>query len=445
MKDKLAILGGEPVVESAPEYRWPQIGDQSVKQIVTMLQNGEISYVGRHGQVRRLEESFREYYGVGHALAVNSGTSALHSAYFALGIGPGDEVLAPTYTFLATVTPILAVNAVPVLVDADEWTGNLDPALLEARITERTKAVAVTHLNGYPVDMAGVTAVARKHGLKVIEDCSHAHGAICGGRKVGTFGDVAAFSVQARKLVTGGEGGVLITDDSRIFERAVLLGHFRDRSYDDVSSPDYRPYVPTGFGFNYRMNPLSACLAADSMQRLEDTVAGRRRNFTHFDALLADVPGVRAPVVETHMDRPVHYSYQPLYVPEELDGLPAEVFVRAAAAEGVPISRPKSPPLHCEPAFQRGDPVLNTYGHFGVRGGEYRVYADGDLPKSEAYVARALRFPAYTDDVRADLDRFAEAMAKVARQASKLWDLVEADDDHLTRIRSIDGRYVETS
>lgn len=445
MTAELAVFGGRPAVEGAPEFIWPHVTEADVAGVEQMLRGREISYVGRHGQVRRLEELFCAYYGVPHALAVNSGTSALHSAYFAIGLEAGDEVLVPTYTFLATITPVLALNAVPVLVDCDEWTGNIDPGLLEAAITARTKAIAVTHLNGYPVDMPSVMAVAQRHGLKVVEDCSHAHGAVCAGRKVGTWGDAAAFSVQAKKLVTGGEGGVLLTRDTEVFERAVLLGHFRDRSYDDVGDQALRPYVATGFGFNYRMNPLSALLASNSMDRLEHTIAGRETNFRHFDALLRDIPGIRPAEPEEHMDRVSYYSYQPHYLSEELDGLPIEVFVEALAAEGVPVSRPKSPPLHCEPAFQCDRPVLGAFHHYGQQGARYRTYANGSLPQSESYVRHALRFPAYTEDVRQDLDRFADAIAKVVDHAPRLRELAQTrgPDEFLDRIASVDGRYIE--
>lgn len=433
------------MIAGAPEFVWPQIGEEDIAGVEKMLRDREISYVGRHGQVRRLEEQFCAYYGVRHALAVNSGTSALHSAYFAIGLEAGDEVLVPTYTFLATITPVLSLNAVPVLVDCDEWTGNIDPARLEAAVTPRTKAIAVTHLNGYPVDMPKVMAVARRHGLKVVEDCSHSHGAVCAGQKIGTWGDAAAFSVQAKKLVTGGEGGLLLTQDTEVFERAVLLGHFRDRSYDDVTDPALRPYVATGFGFNYRMNPLSAHLASNSMDRLERTISGRETNFRHFDTLLKGVPGIRPAEPEPHMDRVSYYSYQPHYLPEELDGLPIEIYIEAVAAEGVPVTRPKSPPLHCEPAFQCDRPVLGAFHHYGQQGASYRTYAPGALPQSEAYVRHALRFPAYTDDVRDDLDRFADAMAKVAEHAPELRRLAgdHDPDEFLARIASVDGRYIE--
>ncbi|MFI7110338.1 DegT/DnrJ/EryC1/StrS family aminotransferase [Nonomuraea sp. NPDC050227] len=420
MADTLALLGGRPVLEQAPPNRWPIVTDADIKVATELLERGEISYVGRQGKVFELEEMFQQYLGVEFALAANSGSSALHSAYFGLDLRPGDEVLAPTYTFISTVMPIFIVNAVPVLVDADEWTGNLDPSALEALITPRTRAIVVTHMNGYPVDMPAVMRVAQHHGLKVVEDCSLAHGAVCAGRKVGTFGNAAVFSLQSNKLVTAGNGGMLVTRDRRIYERAILLGHFLDRSRDDVHSEEYLPFVPTGFGLNNRIHPVGAALAIGSLGRLEEVLAARRANAELLDQLLVDVSGLHPPVRQPHMERPVHYGYQPLYCPDELDGLPIDLFVRAAKAEGVPIAQARTPPLHRQPAFQRADTGIGTYGHFDRQGAHYRVYRDGDLPGSEAYVQRVLRMPAYSTVETPAHELFAQALAKVAANAEAL-------------------------
>ncbi|HET6478936.1 MAG TPA: DegT/DnrJ/EryC1/StrS family aminotransferase [Actinoplanes sp.] len=419
MSSRLAFLGGEPVVGQVPPVDWPNITESDIGTVVQLLKRGEISYNGREGQVRDLEDRYRADLGISYALATNSGTSALHSAFFGIGLEPGDEVLVPTYTFLATAMPLFVVNAVPVLVDVDPLTGNLNPSALAAARTERTKAIVVTHLNGYPVDMAQVMRFAEEHSLVVVEDCSQAHGAYCDGRPVGTFGVAAAFSMQAKKLVSGGSAGILVTDDSLVYQRAVLLGHNLDRSAEAVTSPEYRPYIGTAYGLNLRLNPLLAALANGSYDRLEQTIAARALNYDHLDAVLADVPGLRPPVVQPHMTRAVHYSYQPLYRPEEIGGLPLDAFVRAVAAEGVPLVRPTSPPLHREPAFRTADPGLRTYGHFGRNPNGYRVHGD-DYPGAEAYLAHALRLPVYTADARSVLDGFAAGIRKVVEHADEL-------------------------
>ena len=245
---QLALLGGPRIVTEPTGFVWPPIDAGDVVAVSALLARGEISYYGREGVVAELEDAFAAYHGVTHALTCSSGTAALHSAYFALGLEPGDEVIAPTFTFLSTVMPLFTLNAVPVLVDSEPYSGNIDPAAIEAAVTERTRAIVVVHLNGHPCDMAPIMAVARRRGLRVVEDCSHAHGAAYGNTLVGRFGDIAVWSLQGSKLVAAGQGGILLTDDTTLFERAVLFGHFRNRSFEDVHSAEYRPFATTATG-----------------------------------------------------------------------------------------------------------------------------------------------------------------------------------------------------
>lgn len=423
----LALLGGQPAVKQAPAFVWPPITEDDARTVADMTLRGELSYYGREGHAAELEQKFCAYLGVGHALSCSSGTAALHTAFFALGLEPGDEVLAPAYTFFATVLPLFVANAVPVLVDVEPGTGNIDPARLADQLTDRTRAIVVTHLWGNPVDMPAVMEFARRHGLKVVEDCSHAHGARCGDRFVGTFGDVNIFSLQGKKLVAAGQGGMLVTDDDEAFERAVLLGHFNVRAFQDVHSEKYRPYAYTGLGLNYRMHPLAAAIANRQMDRLEEYIAGRRRNLEYLSDQLATVAGVQPPLAGPHVDRQVYYSYKPLYRPEELGGLPIEVYVDALRAEGVPIDRYDTPPLHWAPIFGPEPPPLRTHGvpdSFSPAG-KRRGYHHGDLPNSEWYAAHLLSMPAYTEPVPDALDDFAAAFRKVADHAEEL---VRADE-----------------
>ncbi|GLY02719.1 MULTISPECIES: DegT/DnrJ/EryC1/StrS family aminotransferase [Actinoplanes] len=431
-RSDLAILGGRPVLEKAPPFVWPPVRPADAEIVADMVLRGELSYYGREGQVRELEDRFRDYLGVRHALATSSGTTALHSAYFGLGLRPGDEVLAPTYTFLATVMPLLVANAVPVLVDAEPDTGNLDPVDLEARITERTRAVVVTHMAGNPVDMHRVLDVARRHRLKVIEDCSHAHGAEYDNRKAGTFGDVAVFSLQGKKLVSAGQGGILVTNDQEIFERAVLLGHFNVRSMQDVHSPAYRDYAFTGLGLNYRMHALAAALAVTQMDRLEEYIAGRRHNMGLLSERLEKTPGIVPPTMGRLVTRHVYYGYRPLYRAADLGDLPIDVYVDAVRAEGVPLERyVSSPPLHLLPIFGAQEPPLITHGvpeQFAV-GGQRRSYRPGDLPVSEGYADVTLSLPTYTEPDDGLMEAFGEAFRKVADHADDLHALACEDRD----------------
>lgn len=419
---KLALLGGNPVVTHTRRFRWPLIGEEEVARVVRLLRDGELSYYGREGQVRELEDHFAAYLDVRYALAVSSGTAALHSAYFGLGIGPGDEVLAPTYTYLATVMPIFVTNGMPVLVDAESDTGNIDVRDMEARITPRTKAVVITHMWGHPCDMDAILEVTRRRGLALIEDCSHAHGARHNGRLVGTFGDVAIFSLQAKKLVVAGQGGILVTNTQEIYERATLLGHFKVRAMNEVQSERYRPFGSTGYGLNYRMHPLAAAIANVQLTQLEERVDARHENFDFLSDQLRGVPGVEPPVQRPYATRVSYYSYKPLYRSHEMADLPIDTYIEALRAEGVDIERSETLPLHLEPLFQVEDDQMGTYGRpERFAGAPPRMrYAAGDLPGSELYASRALVIPAYTEPARDTLSQYADAFSKVAENLDEL-------------------------
>lgn len=414
----LATLGGPPVFREPIVHRWPVIPEEDVADVADLLRRAEISYNGREGEVRRLEDEVRDQLGVRYALATSSGTAALHSAYFGLGLRAGDELLAPTFTFLSTALPAFVCNAVPVLVDADPATGNIDPADIEHRVTPRTKAIVVTHLAGHSCDMAPILDVARRHGLAVVEDAAQAQGGSYESAPLGSIGDVGIFSFERKKLVPGGEGGMLVTNRQDVYERACLLGHFRERCEEELRDPRLVPYAGTGFGLNYRMHPVAALLARKQLGRLAAVVEAREQRLRRLSDLLREVPGIEPPTVRDYVTRHAWYSYLPLYRGDELGGLPTELFVRAVQDEGVPLARPKSPPLHLEAIFQAPEDAMFTAP--GVRRPVYRA---GDFPASERYAARVLRLPAFTaPESDGWLDGIAEAFAKVAAAADELRD-----------------------
>ncbi len=418
---KLAVHGGIPVVPSAPEYVWPRVTPEVAQEIADMALRGEVSYYGREGYAERLENQFKVRLERRYALATSSGTTALHSAFFGAGLGPGDEVLAPAYTFFATVMPLFVVNAVPVLADVNTLTGNIDLTKLESEITPLTRAIVVVHLWGNPVDMGAVMRIAAAHDLKVIEDCSHAHGALCNGKPVGSFGHAAVFSLQGKKAVSAGQGGILCTDDQEIFERAVLLGHFNVRAMQEVTSDAYRPYAYAGMGLNYRIHPLGAAMAVHHMDRLEETVAARNLNFSFLSSRLAGIPGIAVPPIDAPGGRHAYYSYKLLYRGDQLGGLPIERFVEAVQAEGVPLERYNSPPLHLLEVFGEKVPPFLSHGPDSTRSPSHRRrYARGDRPGAESYADHLMSLPAYCEDVRESLDLFATAIERVARHADTL-------------------------
>lgn len=253
---------------------WPPI-DAEVEAAVLRQLHTDVSIYDRSGVIARFEDAFAARHHARHALLTSSGTVALHSAYYALGVGPGDEVLAQDYTFFASAMPLFVLGASPVPVDVTP-DGEIDLDAADALITTRTRALVITHMWGSPQDMRAVRAWCDAHDLALVEDCSHAHGAARAGVTVGELADAAAFSLQGKKTITGGEGGILLTPHRDVYDRAVLLGHFNKRALADVDGahPLYG-YAETGLGLKYRAHPLAVAMAEVYLRRLDHWLAAR--------------------------------------------------------------------------------------------------------------------------------------------------------------------------
>ncbi|MGH3401180.1 MAG: DegT/DnrJ/EryC1/StrS family aminotransferase [Streptosporangiaceae bacterium] len=296
---ELAINGGPRAVTIEWERDWPLIGTEEIDAVADLMNRRVLSIYDRSGIIAEFEDSFADYHALGserpYVVAHSSGTSSLHAAYFGLGLMPGDEVIVPTYTFLATVVPLMNCGALPVFADMDPETLNADPVAVAKLITPRTRAIVVTHMWGHPADMHEFCRLGQRFGLPIVEDCSHAHGATIDGRKVGTFGTVACFSLEGHKPIVAGEGGALLTWSREIYERVLMLGHFGKRVKQEVSAPELLPFVQTGFGHKYRMHPLAAAIANQQVRRLDARNEQRCRNLQLLADLLGDVPGVTPP------------------------------------------------------------------------------------------------------------------------------------------------------
>lgn len=246
------------------------------------LETGWISSAGKY--VGLFEESFAEFCGVRHAVACCNGTVALHLALASLGVTAGDEIIVPTLTFVATPNAVTYCGATPVFVDSEAETWNLSPAEVEAKITPRTKAIIAVHLYGHPAQMSELKEIARRHKLFLIEDAAEAHGALCDGQKIGSIGDVAAFSFYANKIITTGEGGMVVTNDDALAEKIRLL---RGQGMD----PNRR-YWHTVIGYNYRMMNLSAAIGLGQLETVENQLEARRKIASQYRARLQDTPGI---------------------------------------------------------------------------------------------------------------------------------------------------------
>lgn len=283
----------------------PIIGDEEIKAVEAALRRGEIS--GSFGEsIPRFEQEFAAYCGCQHGIAVSSGSTALHLAVAAAGIGEGDEVLVSASTNIATALAVVHNGAIPVPVDSESLTWNLDLDLIEGLITEKTKAIIPVHLYGHPVDMDALMEIARRHNLLVIEDCAESHGATCRGRMTGSFGDMACFSFYANKVITTGEGGMVTTNDDRLAERLRLLRNLA------FTKPRFRHEEA---GFNFRMTGYQAAMGSAQFAKIENILSEKRRVAHTYNNFLSDIEGLQRPH-EADWAKNVYWMYAVVVHPE---------------------------------------------------------------------------------------------------------------------------------
>ncbi|HEX4701218.1 MAG TPA: DegT/DnrJ/EryC1/StrS family aminotransferase, partial [Pseudonocardiaceae bacterium] len=388
----LAVLGGPQLVpDGVDESVWPDVDESDIDAVVGTLRSGKLSWFN-NTEVKALEDRFAEFVGVSHCLALNSGTAALHAAVAAVGVGPGDEVIVPALTFLASASCVLHHQAIPIFVDIDPVTFTLDPAELEKVLSPRTKAIIAVHLHGLPADLDPIMAFARRHGLAVIEDAAQAHGATYHDRPVGSIGAIGAFSIMAGKnLPTAGEGGLLTTNDPELRNRADAV-----KMFGELIGPDNeREYNAHTIGFNYRIGPVLAAMARSQLARLDRYTKEVRAGAERLAARLAELPGVLPPVVpagRTHVYHHFRITLDP--VAAGLD-LPAGVFRQAVqnalAAEGVPVGGWQNRPLPGQTLFQEmvgyGKGCPWTCGHASP---DAATYHQEDFPNTLAVIQRTL-------------------------------------------------------
>ena len=417
---RLALEGGPKTVTLPPGDRWQVISDAEVDAVVQALRAGDA-----YAPTEAFEGEFAQFVGTKYALGLCNGTAALHSALFACGVRAGDEVIVPSYTWHASVTPILHCGGTPVFCEVDPDTFCADAADIARRITPRTRAVVVTHVLGNPADMDAILAVTRPRGIRVIEDASHAHGATYGGRQVGSLGDIGCFSLQRSKAVTAVEGGVSTTDDTDLYEKMVVLGRYG--SIPQLLVTDrYRDLHNIGLGIKYRPHPLGMAIARVQLRRLPGLNERRRAWFARLDAALDELPGIAPQRVCPKAERGGLLLYSGKVLPEEL-GVPLEAFRRALAAEGVPMTPGITPygygKMHAEPVFT-DFPFGGFGGPWGSPGGDgRRPQPRGSLPVSEALADRVFWLTTPVDPDPLWVEQIAAAFRKVVEQAPRLAEL----------------------
>ena len=354
MSQQLAINNGSRTVHEEIKIRWPVITEEDKKAVMGVLDSGELW--GPYGpNCRGLEEEFAAYVGAKYCVAFNSGTAALHAAVWAAGVGPGDEVITSVYSFLASAVSVLHGNGIPVFVDIDPKTHNIDPSKIEEKITDKTKAIIPVHIEGIPADMDEIMAIAKKHNLVVIEDAAEAHGTKYKGREVGAIGDMAIFSLNSTKNLPGGEGGWFVTNNAEYRGRANMVRMFGEY----MTEGEGRSYVAYTLGWNYRTQEMPAAFARSQLRRLNAYNDNSRINGDYLSEELAGIKGLEPPTIpDDHVSN--YYKYRLRLHPEEL-GLDMkgtefrDKLYLALRAEGADVTIWQRKPLVSNPLFQEKD------------------------------------------------------------------------------------------
>jgi len=407
---KLAINGGEPLIKTPPQthFPWPIITDATKAAVIKQIDES-VSIYNRSGIFEDFENKFAKSIGKKFALVTSSGTSALHSLYVGIGLKPGDEVLCPAYTFYATVTPILQTGAIPILCDAINENGNIDPIELEKKLTEKTKAVMVTHMWGRACNMVSIKNFCSKHNLKLLEDCSHAHGGYFQNKPLGSWGSAAAWSLQGQKIITGGEGGILVTDDEEIYYRALLLGHYNKRCTQEIPKDHpYSKYSVTGMGLKLRAHPLAIAIANEQLSQLSKWHQQKSIFANYLSERMSKYSEVSVPQLQEGED-PAWYAYIIRFNEKELGDIPVEKMYQAIKAEGcVDADMPGSTcPLNLLPLFQNPGELFPQYqGVFS--------YKPGFFPVAEKFFTTAIKIPVWVNsEDRTLVEMYADAIEKV--------------------------------
>jgi len=334
----------------------PTFRGNEKKYVQECLDTSWVSSIGRF--IPLFESSFAEFCDVQHAAACNSGTSALHLALLAVGVGPEDEVIIPSLTYVATANAVRYCGGRAVFVDSEPRTMNIDPGKIEAKITERTKAIVVVHLYGHPVDMESVLEVARIHGLPVVEDAAEAHGALHRGKKVGGIGDIATFSFYGNKLITTGEGGMVTTNDQDLDRKVRLL---RGQGMD----PQRRYWFPI-VGYNYRMTNIAAAIGLAQMENIDEHLESHRIIARSYHTRLVHLENFISLPTQEKWATHAHWAYT--IVLKDTMRMDRDTFMTKLAESGVE-TRPTFYPIHLlPPYYEPGSnyPVAERLGAHGV-------------------------------------------------------------------------------
>ena len=390
------------------------LGEEEVQEVLSVIKSRSLSRdygPDRRDTVLRFEKGFAEQMGCRYAVAVTSGTAALKTALISAGIGPGDEVIVPCMTFLASPGSVVGVGAVPVFAEIDESL-TIDPDDVEAKITPHTAAIMPVHTSGIPCRMDRIMEIAERHDLMVIEDCAQSCGASYKGRHIGTWGHLGAFSLQFGKIITAGEGGAVTSDDARLFERAVRY-HDQGIYRENTRFPGIKPEVDEFVGENYRMCELSGAVAVTQLGRLQQIAGLLRARYNRFKQAIADIDGLR---LRNENDEAGHLGVSWAFVFDDEETCTR--FAKAAREQGL-SGGTGGGMVYMQPQIlnqETANPRMNPWKWPLYKGSV--TYHDGMCPRSENIVRRRCRIASITPrTTEADVDRIIEAVRKAAEAA----------------------------
>jgi len=408
--DKLAALGGSPV-RNTPFPSWPVIDESEEKYLIETLRGKRWNRIGG-SYVEKFERAWAERSGARHCLATSSGTSALVCSMNALEIGPGDEVIAPVYTFVATVNPVLLQHALPVFVDTDRETFQIDASKIERAITKRTRAIIPVHLGGAAANLDAILPIAKKHKLFVVEDACQSHLAEWRGRKVGAYGDLGCFSFQASKHLNSGEGGAVISDNASLIE---ICKSFHNQGRGELNAG--MAYVRNGD--NRRLTEFQGALLLAQLARLEEQAKTREQNAEYLTKLLREIPGVAPAKMYEGCTRNAYHLYMLRYDANHFSGLARERFLKALRAEGVPCSSGYTP-LNKEP-FLKNTLSSRAFRYVYSPKVIAELEARNICPENDKLCQEAVWFAQnMLLGTKQDMEQIADAIRKIQKQASSL-------------------------
>jgi len=427
---QLAINGGPKAItlDQPDAFKWPIVTKEDEDAVVQVLRDGNMS---GNDISKVFEREFADWMGMDFCLGYPNGTAAILSAMWACGVGAGDEIICPSMTYWASCAQALQLGATVNFADIERNSLCIDPDDIEHRIGPKTKAIVVVHYAGHPCDMDRILPIAKKHGVKVIEDCSHAQGTLYKGRKVGTFGDIAPMSLMAGKSFAIGEAGVMVTNDQMLYERCIAYGFYErtgvktawNKADAQVTNEDLLVYAgaPLG-GAKHRMNQTCAAMGRVQLKYYPERIAEIQRGMNRFWDLLEGVPGLKAhrPTQWPGSTMGGWYAARGLYNADELGRLSCAKFCEAVTAEGFTTFAGSNRPLHLHPMFHtadifhQGQPTVLAFGQRDVR------QAPDALPVSMWSIDNTFSIPWFKKDYPELIEQYAAAFRKVAEHADEL-------------------------